>query len=359
MNANLEKTFSLGQSIWYDSISRKAIRGGELQNLLDEGVRGVTTNPSIFQKALSSSTDYDGDLKKLFAEGHDDNSVYDELTVSEVREACAVFKPLYDSSKGLDGFVSLEVNPLIADDTETTVSEAKRLWKKLGCRNAMIKIPATPAGIKAMEEVLAAGVNVNATLIFSLEQYDAVAKAFLAAMKRRVAAGEKPDMASVASVFVSRIDKMVDPVLGEEHKDLAGQVAVANARSVYARFKELFSGETWKLLEEKGAHCQRPLWASTGVKNPEYPDTLYTDELIGAYTVNTLPPASLKAFMDHGSPACRVETPEWEDVLAALDGVVSLKEVTDKLLADGLKSFEDSFRDMMAIIASKRPCPEK
>jgi len=354
MNPILVKTHELGQSIWYDSISRAAIRGGELRGLLEAGVRGVTTNPAIFQKALSSS-DYDDDIKALLAAGKPDTQIYDALTVNEVREACALFRPLWDKSARGDGFVSLEVNPLIADDAATTVSEAKRLWAELKCPNAMIKIPATAAGAAALEEVLAAGINVNSTLIFSLEQYTAVAESYIRAVERRDDAGLPLEVASVASVFVSRIDTAVDPELSAKRPELAGHIAIANARAVYARFAELFSSPRWLRLSEKGARVQRPLWASTGVKNKAYSPTLYTDELIGPETVNTLPPAALEAFMKQGTAARTVDKAGWREELAALSALgIDLNAVTGKLLADGLEAFAQSFRDMMAAIAAKR-----
>ncbi|WP_282013277.1 transaldolase [Pyramidobacter piscolens] len=355
MNDILHQTYALGQSVWYDSISRGAIRGGELKKLLEAGVRGVTTNPAIFQKALAGSADYDADIGALIAAGKSDAEIYDALTLNEVREACALFRPLWDESRGGDGFVSLEVNPLIADDCSSTVSEALRLWKALDCPNAMIKIPATPAGAAALEEAVAAGANVNSTLIFSLEQYAAVAEAYLRALERRAAQGLPLGQASVASVFVSRIDAALDPVLAEKAPELAGRIAIANARAVYARFAELFSSPRWRALAAKGARVQRPLWASTGVKNKVYSPTLYADSLIGRDTVNTLPPAALEAFMKQGTPGATVRTPGFADELAALPALgVDLAAVTEKLLADGLASFAQSFRDMMGIIAAKR-----
>lgn len=355
MNQNLKKAHELGQSIWYDSISRSAIRGGELENLRNEGVRGVTTNPSIFQKALSGTNDYDEDIKALIKAGKNDTEIYDALTQNEVREACAIFRPIFDESKGTDGFVSLEVNPLIANDAETTVSEALRLWKSLNCQNAMIKIPATEAGVKALEEVIAAGANVNSTLIFSIEQYVAVAEAYIRGIERRAAAGLSLTQASVASAFVSRLDTALDPTLVEKAPALAGHIAIANIRAMYAKFKELFGSKRWKALEAKGAKVQRPLWASTGVKNKAYSPTLYTDELIGKDTVNTLPPAALKAFMETGTASETVTKPGYAEELTALPAAgIDLSAVNAKLLDNGLTSFAQSFRDMMTIIANKR-----
>ncbi len=355
MNEKLKRTHELGQSIWYDSISRSTVRGGELKGLLDCGIRGVTTNPSIFQKALSGSRDYDDDMKRLIAEGKSDTEIYDALTLSDVREACALFRPLWEESGGTDGFVSLEVNPLIADDAETTVAEAKRLWKALDCPNAMIKIPATPAGVKALEEATAAGINVNSTLIFARSQYAAVAESYLRALSRRAAQGLPLDQASVASVFVSRIDTAVDPQLAQKNSDLAGRVAMANARAIYGLFEEITASPKWKALSAKGARPQRPLWASTSVKNKAYSPTLYADGLIGPNTVNTLPPAALKAFMERGTPALTVNAPGFKADLAALKACgIDLDAVTSKLLADGLEAFVRSFREMMDIIAARR-----
>ena len=355
MNENLKKTHELGQSIWYDSISRAAIRGGELAKLRDEGVRGVTTNPSIFQAALSGTNDYDEDIKALIAAGKNDTEIYDALTKNEVSEACAIFRPLFDESNGGDGFVSLEVNPLIADDAETTVSEALRLWKELDCPNAMIKIPSTEAGVKAIEEVIAGGANVNATLIFSIEQYVAVAEAYIRGIERRAAAGLPLGQSSVASAFVSRLDTAVDPTLVKNAPELAGHIAIDNIRAMYVKFQELFGSERWKALEAKGAKVQRPLWASTGVKNKAYSPTLYTDELIGKDTVNTLPPAALKAFMEKGTASETLTKSGFDEELAALPAAgIDLAAVNAKLLENGLSSFAQSFRDMMAIIANKR-----
>ncbi len=355
MNANLAKAYELGQSVWYDSISRAATRGGEMKSLIDAGVRGVTTNPAIFQKALSTPGVYDEEIKALVARGKTDAEIYDELTVNEVREACALFRPLWEECGGTDGFVSLEVNPLIADDAETTVSEALRLWNRLDCPNAMIKIPATEAGAAALEDAVASGVNVNSTLIFSSEQYESVARAYIRGLRRRALKGEPLNVASVASVFVSRIDTAVDPVLALKAPDLAGGTGVANARAVYARFGELFSSAEWRELSARGARVQRPLWASTGVKNKAYSPTLYTDALIGPDTVNTLPPAALDAFMKSGNPARTVDLPGFEKTLAALPSLgVNLGEVNARLLADGLEAFARSFRGIMDVIANRR-----
>lgn len=355
MNINLQRTHELGQSIWYDSISRSAVRGGDLKDLIDCGVRGVTTNPSIFQKALSGSRDYDDDMRRLIAEGKSDTEIYDALTLGDVREACALFRPLWEESGGTDGFVSLEVNPLIADNVETTVAEAARLWKALNCPNAMIKIPATQAGIKALEEATAIGINVNSTLIFSQRQYAAVAESYLRALSRRAARGLPLTQATVASVFVSRIDSALDPLLEQKNSALAGHVGLANARAVYALFGKILASSRWKALADKGARPQRPLWASTGVKNKAYSPTLYADGLIGAHTVNTLPPAALKAFMERGTPALTADAPGFTAELAALsDCGIDLDDVTSGLLADGLEAFVRSFRDMMSIIAARR-----
>lgn len=355
MNPILKRTLELGQSVWYDSISRSALQDGTLARLAAEGVRGVTTNPSIFQKAIADSDDYDAEIKELAAGGKSDAEIYDALTLADVKRACALFLDLWKASEGGDGFVSLEVNPLIADDRGTTVSEAIRLWKALDCPNAMIKIPATPAGAAAMEEVIAEGVSVNATLLFSQDQYRAVAEAYIKGLERRAEKGLALTPSSVASVFVSRLDTALDPLLAQKAPQLAGRVAIDNAKAVYGIFEEVFSSPRWARLAGKGAKVQRPLWASTGTKNKAYSPTLYVDSLIGRDTVNTLPPATLEAFMRQGTARAAIrEGAAAEDLRQLASCGIELHAVTDKLLADGLASFAKAFRDLMGSIAEKR-----
>ena len=334
----IQKTFNLGQSIWLDYIDRSMIAGG-LQKWIDNGVVGVTTNPSIFENAIAKTSDYDEEIKSLSKAGKSSAEIYEALTVQEVAAAADILKPVYDKTKGKDGFVSLEVNPLIASDKETTVSEAKRLFKLLNRPNVMIKIPATPEGIAALTEVIAAGVNVNSTLIFSVEQYENVAKAY-------IAGGCKAE--SVASAFVSRVDSAVDKLLAEKKESsLLGKIGEAGIKMMYQSFKEIFKDQPRK---------QRPLWASTGTKNPAYHDCRYVDDLIGAETVNTVPPKTLDAFLDHGKAALTIEN-NLDEVKADLKKLeeigIDLKAVNAKLLADGLTAFNKAFESLMNAIETK------
>ena len=284
-----------GQSIWVDYIRRDFLAQGELQALIDQGVRGVTSNPTIFEKAVASSADYDTDLQRLVAEGASVDAIYEALVLADIARAADILHPLYADSGGGDGYISLEVSPTLAHDTAGTIAEARRLHAALGRPNVMIKVPATAEGIPAITDLIGAGISINVTLIFSLAQYEAVVEAYMRGLERRAAAGEALDrIASVASFFVSRVDTAVDLLLAQQGlEELQGQAAIANARLAYARFKELFSGPRWAALAARGATPQRPLWASTGTKNPRLPDTRYVDSLIGPHTVNTVPPATL------------------------------------------------------------------
>lgn len=358
--SRLEELAALGQAIWYDDIRRSYLEpGGELDRLIGLGVRGVTSNPTIFEKAIAGSSDYDRDLERLAARGAGVEEIYEALVLDDIGRAADRFLPVHERTGGQDGYVSLEVSPTLARDTAGTVAEARRLYAALGRPNVMIKVPATPEGIPAVETLIAEGVNVNVTLIFSLAQYDAVAGAYQNGIARRlIAGGDAAGVASVASFFVSRVDAAVDPALaGVGAEDLLGTVAVDNAVVAYARFLELFRGEPWNRLARAGARVQRPLWASTGTKNPDYPDTLYVDRLIGPDTVNTVPPATLRAFLDHGGVARTIDRdPEGARVrLARLEGLgVDLDAVTRKLQDDGVAAFAKSFTDLMGAIAAKR-----
>ncbi len=304
---------ALGQSVWLDNISREILSNGALHRLIvDDGLQGVTSNPTIFDKAISHSADYDDAIKKAVVGGSDADAIYQALTIADIQEALDLFRPLYDRLHGGDGFVSLEVSPYLAHDTQGTTREAKILWDKLARPNAMIKIPGTPEGLKAIEDSLFAGINVNVTLLFSVDAYEAVAHAYVKALKRRAEAGLPVDRAaSVASFFVSRIDSEVDkrieaklkaetdPAKKAKLESLLGKIAVANAKNAYAVFQKIFSGPEWRALASKGAKVQRVLWASVGTKNPKYSDTLYIDELVGPDTVSTMPPATLDAVRDH------------------------------------------------------------
>lgn len=355
----LHELNALGQSIWLDFIRRSFIAQGDMQALLDQGVRGVTSNPTIFEKAIAGSDDYDDDLQQLVAAGKSVDEIYEALVFADISRAAELLRPLYDATNGADGYISLEVSPTLAHNTEGTIAEAKRLFATLDQPNVMIKIPATPAGIPAISAVIGAGINVNVTLIFSLGQYEAVAEAYLSGLEHLAEQGGKlSSVASVASFFVSRVDTSVDKALAQLGEvELQGKAAVANAKNAYAHFHTLFSGPRWDKLAEQGAHVQRPLWASTGTKDPRYPDTLYIDSLIGPDTVNTVPPAALQAFLDHGTVALTLAAglDEARAQLAQLtEHGINLDAITDQLQDDAVASFAQSFEALMTSIAEKR-----
>lgn len=360
---NSQKAFELGQSIWYDNIEKKLLENGELARMIAAGeIYGVTSNPSIFNNAIAKSNDYDADLLPLLAEGKSPIDVFEALAVKDIQAACDLFADLYAKTNGGDGYVSLEVNPELAHDTEGTVAEAKKLWKLVDRPNLMVKIPATLAGIPAVAQAIAAGINVNVTLIFSQERYQMVMDAYLAGLEQRVAAGQPVDrIASVASFFVSRMDSKVDKMLEEvgtdEAKALMGKSAVANAKLAYQRYLTTFGGERFKKIKAVGGKAQRPLWASTSTKNPAYPDTLYVDTLIGADTVNTIPPKTLVSFLDHGIVAETIveKIPSQEQIINGLEAQgVSVKTVTDELEAEGVASFSKAFADLLNVIESRK-----
>jgi len=349
-----------GQAIWLDYIRRAFLVSGDLENLVDQGLRGVTSNPSIFEKAIAGSADYDEDLGSLVTEDKSVEEMYEALAISDIQHAADILRSVYDQSAGVDGYVSLEVSPALARDTHGTIAEARRLFDLLDRPNVMIKVPATREGVSAVRALIGEGINVNVTLIFSRIQYEAVAEAYLAGLESRAAAGDDlGKVASVASFFISRVDTALDRALeGAKHaSDLQGKIAIANAKAAYARFREIFSGDRWERLARSGARVQRPLWASTGTKNPLYPDTLYVDSLIGADTVNTVPPATLQAFLDHGqvAPALESGLDEARAVLGRLaECGFDLEAVTEKLQVEGVEAFAESFRTLMAGIAEKR-----
>jgi transaldolase len=368
-NAILAATYKLGQSIWYDNISRGLVRTGGLRALAEQGVRGVTSNPTIFEKAIGTSSDYEDEVQRLVADQQSTQAIYEELVLDDIRRGCDVMLPLFEASDGVDGRVSLEVLPELAADTEQSVAEGLRLAHLVGRPNVMIKIPATPEGIPAVRALIAQGVSVNVTLIFSLAQYQAVSDAYLAGLGDRVANGGSLDgLASVASFFVSRVDAACDKLLIERQRTgsadeielgskLLGKIAIANAKLAYEIYQQTIAGTRWKPLAAKGAKPQRLLWASTGTKDPRYPDTLYVDALIGADTVNTVPPATLTAFMSHGKPALNLtrdleEAHRQIEAFAALE--LDLEGVCARLLAEGVKSFETSMTTLMRVIAARR-----
>ncbi len=362
---------ALGQSAWMDNISRLILDNGDLRRLIEEDdLQGVTSNPTIFEKAIAHSKDYDEEVKNLVGTGGDADAIYQGLTVADIRAALDLFRPTYDRTNSLDGYVSLEVSPLLAQDAEGTLTEARKLWKLLDRPNAMIKIPGTPACVPVIEEALLDGINVNVTLLFSVEAYEAVAGAYLRALKRRAEAGLPVDhVASVASFFVSRIDSEVDKRLEAKIKaetdparkaaldSLLGKAAIANAKNAYALYQQLFEGPEFAPLKARGAHVQRLLWASVGTKNKKYPDTLYIDGLIGPETVSTMPPATYDAFKDHGHARVTItqDVPGARSTMAKLaEAGVDFKDVTDQLLREGVESFAKSFHDLMDAIRSKR-----
>jgi transaldolase len=359
MMNRLHRLAAEGQAVWLDYIRRSFITSGDLEALIDEGIRGVTSNPTIFEKAIAQSTDYDADLHRLVDQGRPVSDIYEELVLHDIQRASDLLRPVYDATKGLDGYVSLEVDPTLAHDTAGTVAEARRLCNTLGRPNVMIKVPATPAGIPAIEALIGEGININATLIFSVAQDEDVAQAHISGLEKlATASGDVRKVASVASIFVSRVDVSVDRALEDlGHAELQGKTAIANSKVAYARFRELYSGARWERLARKGARVQRVLWASTGTKNPTYPDTLYVDSLVGPHTVNTVPPATLEAFRDHGSvvPAIELGLDEARAHLARLaETGISLHTVTQQLQEEGVVKFARSFEELMAAIAEKR-----
>ena len=365
MGTQLKQLNDVGQSIWLDNIRRSMFASGELHRLIDAGLRGMTSNPTIFEKAIGSGNDYDAQLESLIGHEHDPNHLFEALAIDDIRHACDEFRPLFDATNGGDGFVSLEVSPLLAADTQGTVDAAARLWKMVDRPNVMIKIPSTPACISAIAETIAAGINVNVTLIFSLETYEAVANAYIEGLEKRVAAGGSIDrIGSVASVFVSRIDTAVDKLIEDKAKTkpelgkLLGKTGVANMKLIYARYKKIFESERFERLKAKGGRVQRPLWASTGVKNPAYSDLLYVESLVGKNTVNTLPPATLDALLDHGTVTADTVDSGLDEAHATIDALaaaqISLADITQKLQVDGVKSFADSYNAMLGAIASKQ-----
>jgi len=350
-----------GQSVWLDSISRDLITGGELQRLIDEdGLTGVTSNPTIFAKAITEGSDYDAALDRVLRLNPQvtNRVLAERLMVEDIQLAAGQLRPAYDHSDGADGFVSLEVSPRSAGDTDATVAEARHLWFEVARPNVMIKVPATAAGIPAIEILIAQGINVNITLMFSLEHYEAVAHAYL----RGLAGHPDPKrVSSVASVFVSRLDAVVDRQLdamgSPEALALRGHVAIANARRIYQRFRTIFHGEMFADLARRGARVQRPLWASTGTKNPSYSDVLYLESLIGRDTITTVPPATLDAFRDHGQvrPTLENGAQEAEAILAAAAGLgVDVFAITEQLQAEGVEAFASSFDQLLAGVDHKR-----
>lgn len=356
----------IGQSIWVDFIQRSMLEKGDLKRLIeDDGISGLTSNPAIFEAAIAKTDEYDGSIKELVSinSGVSDLEVFNHLAIADIQAAADEFADVFEKTGGQDGMVSLEVPPELAHDAVGTAKTGLDLHAMVNRPNLMIKVPGTKAGVVAFESLTAQGVNVNVTLLFSVARYREIAQAYISALQTRANAGKPIDkLASVASFFVSRVDVAVDKQLedlgdSQEHKELMGKTGIANAKVAYGYFANLFGSEQWQKLQEKGAHAQRLLWASTGVKNPEYRDTYYVEELLGPQTVNTLPPATMDAFRDHGVAENRLAT-HFDKAHAQLTALqtagINLNAITDKLEADGLASFDDAFDRLMKSIAEKR-----
>ena len=365
MTTALQQVQRLGQSIWYDNIRRGLLSSGELQRLIELGVTGLTSNPTIFKKAIAGSTDYDDALVSLAQNGKGTMETYEALAIEDIQAAADLLRPVYDRTVGTDGYACLEVSPTLAHDTEGTVAEARRLFAALDRPNVMVKVPATPEGVPAIRRLIGLGININVTLIFSLEAYRQVMEAYISGLEELArSGGDVSRVASVASFFVSRVDTAVDTLLEERIREgrqeltaLLGKAAIANAKLAYRGFKSTFGGERFAALRAQGARVQRPLWASTGTKNPAYSDVLYVEMLIGPDTVNTMPPATLTTFLEHGRAEVTLErdVADAEQTMEALATAgVSMEQVTAKLLADGVTSFADSFHKLMANIEEKR-----
>src|SRR5712692_3151867 len=364
----LRALLTFGQSPWMDYIRRDLLTGGGLKKYIDnDGLRGMTSNPAIFEKAITGSNLYNDILDSPAAKNLDANGLFEKIAFRDVQDACDIFKPVYTESQRRDGYVSLEVSPFLGFDTKASLTEARRLWKAVDRPNVLIKIPGTPQGLPAIRQALEEGININITLLFAQSAYEQVAEAFLAALEARAAKGQDiSHIASVASFFVSRIDTLIDSKIDEKLKtttdagqkalleSVRGKIAIANARLTYKKYHELFGGPRWKALAAKGAQTQRLLWASTSTKNPKYRDVVYVEELIGADTVDTIPPATFDSFRTHGNvrPSLTEDVPGAVAVMSNLAKAgISMKEVTDKLIVDAVKLFADPFKALLDAIA--------
>ncbi|MCL1472832.1 transaldolase [Argonema antarcticum] len=362
-----------GQSIWMDNLTRDLIESGELKRMIDDrGIRGITSNPAIFEKAIAGNKIYDADIEKGISAGLPTYKIYESLVFDDIRHACDIFRPVYEESNALDGYISIEVPPTIADDTEATIAEARRYYQELGRENVMIKIPGTAAGLPAVEEVIADGINVNVTLLFSVESYVNTAWAYIRGLEKRASEGKDiSNIASVASFFLSRIDINIDKRIDDKLssgvdriekeaalKAVKGKVAIANAKIAYQKYKEIIQTDRWKALAEKGAKVQRLLWASTSTKDPHYSDVMYVDELVGPDTVNTLPPNTIEACADHCDVASRIETGVEEayhliESLKDPDIDIDINQVMDELLVEGIDKFVKPFQSLMDSLETK------
>ena len=371
MSNSLVDLRQYGQSVWYDNMRRGLIMSGELQTMIDnDGLCGMTSNPAIFEKAISGSADYTGALRALAHSGKTASEIYEVIAVEDIQWAADLLLPVYEQTKGRDGFISLEVSPHLAHDTAGTIEEALRLAGKVGRKNLMIKVPGTAAGIPAVEHLIGEGLNINITLLFAQKNYEQVAEAYMAGLEKLAAKnGHVAEVASVASFFVSRIDTLADELIQERLQDaeraserlalrgLMGKIAIANAKLTYARYREICAGERWQQLAAQGARSQRLLWASTSTKNPEYRDVIYVEELIGADTVNTMPEVTVNAFRDHGVAQSTLEAglEEARDIMAALEELgISMEEMTSKLQEDAVRLFVEPFDKLLGAIESQR-----
>jgi transaldolase len=358
-----------GQSIWQDDIARSMLTSGKLAGTINEiGIRGLTSNPTIFEKAISSGSDYDDQISELLGDGHTAGEIFEAIEVKDLQDALDVFRPLYDETEGRDGFCSIEVFPDAARNPDATREQTRRLWDEVNRPNLMVKIPGTIECVPVIREMIAEGRNINITLLFSIEAYERVAWAYIEGLEERHKAGKPIDrIASVASFFVSRVDTLADKLLDEKvagsranawkYGELKGTIAVANAKLAYAKFQEIFGGERFAALKAAGARPQRPLWASTGTKNPAYPDTLYVDSLVGPDTVNTMPGKTIDAFLDHGSTERSVDVAvdEARQQMAQLaEAGIDIAAVTDQLLDEGIESFTKSYEALLAGVEAKR-----
>ncbi|MBO3461285.1 transaldolase [Aetokthonos hydrillicola Thurmond2011] len=362
-----------GQSIWMDNLSRDLIRSGELKDLAEnKGIVGITSNPAIFEKAIAGNAIYDADIEAGVRAGLSLEKIYESLVFDDIRNACDILRPVYDASNGLDGYVSIEVPPTIAHDTEATIREARRYYQEIGRENVMIKIPGTDSGLPAVEQVIADGINVNVTLLFSVQSYVSTAWAYIGGLEKRAAEGKDiSKIASVASFFLSRIDSNIDGKIDAKLKkgvddinveaklrDVKGKVAIANAKIAYQEYKKIINGDRWQALVAKGATVQRLLWASTSTKDPSYSDVMYVDELVGPETVNTLPPATIDACADHCDVASRIET-DVEEAYTLIESLkdpdinIDINQVMDELLVDGIDKFVKPFQSLMDSLENK------
>lgn len=356
----LQSIHDLGQSIWLDSFDRKLMDSGELQKLIDEdGLSGITSNPSIFEKAVTGSSDYDADIRKLAAEQKSDEEIFFGFAISDIQRAADILKPVYDNAHGTDGFVSLEVSPHLANDTDGTIKQARELWKTLDRKNVMIKIPGTKEGLAAIKQCISEGININVTLLFGLDRYKEVTEAYISGLEERVKNNQPIDkIASVASFFLSRIDVLIDPALKEKKlSKLVGEVAIASAKKAYEIYKEVFFSDRFRNLEKKGAKKQKVLWASTGTKDPSFSDVKYVEALIGPDTINTLPMETIDAFRDHGVAEDHLENnlmQATKELDQLKENGIDLDQLTQQLEEEGVQKFNKAYTSLLKAVKEKK-----